>query len=48
MKGFPFDNGIRFYPHGTYIDRESKLLYAINHAYKYGGERVEIFQMDFK
>lgn len=43
MNGFPFEEGIRFYPHGIFINRDNNLLYAINHAYKYGGERVEIF-----
>lgn len=33
-----------FHPHGIYLF-EKRLLYIINHAFKYGGERVEVFSI---
>jgi len=41
IKNFP--KGIAFHPHGIYI--YNNLLYAINHAYSKGGERIEVFEI---
>lgn len=39
-----FPENVKFHAHGIYV-RDS-LLYAINHAFLYGGERIEIFEID--
>ena len=36
---------VRFQGHGIYLEKESHTLFAINHAYKYGGERVDVFRL---
>jgi len=40
--GFP--ENVAFHPHGNYLYRNN-FLYVINHAYKYGGERIEIIKI---
>ena len=42
IKGFPQD--IAFHPHGMSLF-EDRLLYVINHAFRNGGERVDVFQV---
>lgn len=42
IKGFPSD--IAFHPHGIYLYKQA-FLYVINHAYKYGGERIEVIKI---
>lgn len=42
MKGWPKDVG--FHPHGLHILNET--LYATNHAYAKGGERIEVFGIE--
>ena len=41
-KGFP--EKVAFHPHGLYVFGEE--LYVINHAFKKGGERVEVFKIE--
>lgn len=38
---------IAFHPHGIYL-YQKKLLYIINHAYKQGGERIEVVKINKK
>ena len=40
-----FPEGVRFQAHGLYLEKESHTLFVLNHAYKYGGERVEVFRL---
>jgi len=40
--GFP--ENIAFHPHGIYLYKNT-YLYCINHAYKYGGERIEVIKI---
>mmetsp|Transcript_46409 Transcript_46409/g.116870 ORF Transcript_46409/g.116870 Transcript_46409/m.116870 type:complete len:418 (+) Transcript_46409:89-1342(+) len=41
LKGFP--DRIPFHPHGIYYDPKRERLFVVNHAYREGGERVELF-----
>eukprot|EP01095_Lingulamoeba_sp_RSL-Kostka_P016126 TRINITY_DN774_c0_g1_i1.p1 TRINITY_DN774_c0_g1~~TRINITY_DN774_c0_g1_i1.p1 ORF type:complete len:485 (-),score=101.49 TRINITY_DN774_c0_g1_i1:1-1455(-) len=45
LNGFPIDleNLIAFHPHGLYLHKETNQLYVVSHAYKKGGERIEVF-----
>ena len=43
LEGFPDD--VRFNAHGIYLEKESSTLYVLNHAYKHGGDRVEVFHI---
>lgn len=38
--------GIAFQPHGLDVDRDNNNLYAISHAHKEGGERIEVFHIN--
>ena len=40
-----FPEGVRFQAHGIYLEKESHTLFVLNHAYKYGGERVDVFRL---
>lgn len=42
LKDFP--EAVAFHPHGLYIQGEE--LYVINHAFKKGGERIEVFRIE--
>ena len=42
IKGFPAD--IAFHPHGIHLYKQA-FIYVINHAYKYGGERIEVIKI---
>lgn len=45
INGFP--SNIAFYPHGLHLWKHNSIdyIFAVNHAYIYGGERVEIFRI---
>ena len=45
INGFP--SNIAFYPHGLHLWKyeTQNYIFAVNHAYNYGGERVEIFSI---
>lgn len=43
VKDWP--EGVEFNTHGIYIRQEDRTLYAINHAYTHGGERIEVFKI---
>lgn len=43
LKDFPED--VEFNTHGMSIRHEDQTLYAINHAFLKGGERVEVFKI---
>ncbi|CAD8088056.1 unnamed protein product [Paramecium sonneborni] len=45
INGFP--SNIAFYPHGLHLWKQNSdnYIFAVNHAYIYGGERVEIFRI---
>ena len=43
-----FPVGVRFQAHGIYLEKESHTLFVLNHAYKYGGERVDVFRLTEK
>ena len=48
LKLFAVDNfpkEIDFHPHGVYIFNNN-LLYVINHAYNFGGERIEVIEIN--
>ena len=40
-----FPENVRFQAHGMYLEKESQTLFVLSHAYKYGGERVEVFRL---
>ena len=40
-----FPKEVRFQAHGIYLEKESHTLFVLNHASKYGGERVEVFRL---
>lgn len=40
--GFP--QGIAFHPHGMHLYKQA-FIYVINHAYKFGGERIEVIKI---
>ena len=42
IKGFPEE--IAFHPHGIFLYKQT-FLYVINHAYKNGGERIEVIKI---
>jgi len=41
-----FPAGVRFNPLGLYYLHEKQLLHAINHAYKSGGTRIDVFKIE--
>lgn len=43
LEGFPDD--IAFRPHGMYNHPETAELFVVNHAYKMGGERIDVFKV---
>lgn len=43
LKGFPDDTA--FHPHGMYNHPETAELFVVNHAYKMGGERIDVFKV---
>ncbi|CAK79453.1 unnamed protein product (macronuclear) [Paramecium tetraurelia] len=45
IEGFP--SNVAFYPHGLHLWKNNQIYYifAVNHAYIYGGERVEVFRI---
>ena len=46
MGDFPSD--VAFWSHGLALHRESLTLAVVNHAWKFGGERIEIFELAFE
>lgn len=47
MHIYGFPSNIAFYPHGLHLWKHNSInyIFAVNHAYIYGGERVEIFKI---
>jgi hypothetical protein len=41
-----FPAGVAFHPHGFGLFYDQDLLFVINHAYKDGGERVDVFHLE--
>ncbi|CAM9727479.1 unnamed protein product, partial [Phaeothamnion confervicola] len=43
LGGFP--SGVAFHPHGIYYHAAAKELYVVNHAYRRGGERIDVISV---
>ena len=46
VENFP-PQGVKFHPQGIFLDQKKDYLYVISHSYSSGGERIEVFELNY-